>query len=239
MIQSTSVDLLQAIISRGEVDNLTLGIVEAAVIGKLYYCIHSKRLDLQNKLLHLLHSLISASLSNLNPNKPKHAQESIQDFGPRSFDVNPLLIQILVDGIATPTNRPVFQHWLDFVLMSVPQFQPALEIVISPLNDCLCQQLLLALEDVRLASIKDILGAEDISSTTTDTEMIMFLNGLERLILLSLAHTSESHQSEEDANVAEKTGQDSGGILGYVSNVFSSDNANATADDQLTVRRDG
>jgi hypothetical protein len=59
VIQSTSVDLLQAIVSRGETDPLSLDIIEAAVIGKLFYCVHTFRLDLQNKLLHLLHAVIS------------------------------------------------------------------------------------------------------------------------------------------------------------------------------------
>jgi len=256
VIQSTSVDLLQAIIARGEVDQLSIEIVEATVISKLYYCIHTNRLDLQNKLLHLLHSLISASLSYLNSKKNKQANvgrqrtgdpfleeayphDSVQDSAAGMYDINPLLIQTLVDGIATPSNRPVFQHWLDFVLMAVPQFQPALEVVIHPLNNCLCRQLLSALRDVRQASVEDPSGAEDVSSTTTDTEMIMFLNGLERLILLSLVHTSEPNPVEEDANVTEKTGQESSGLLGYVSNVFSSDSAITTTEDQLTVSHDG
>ena len=253
VIQSTSVDLLQTIVSRGEIDSVSLEIIEAAVIGKLFYCIHTSRLDLQNKLLHLLHSVISASLSHTDPNKPKQtrAPRQRQNDGPvediysqghptdstsRSHDINPLLIQTLVDGIALPTNRPVFQHWLDFILMAVPQFQPTLETVVSPLIDCLCRQLLAALEDVRQASAHPPPDHEDISSCTTDAEMIMFLNGLERLILLSLPRGSDPNQDEEDTPTAEKSAQEgSSGLLGYVSNVFSSDTTSSTPDDQLTV----
>ena len=253
VIQSTSVDLLQTIVSRGEIDSISLDIIEAAVIGKLFYCIHTSRLDLQNKLLHLLHSVISASLSHADPNKPKQTRVSRQrqSDGPvediysqghpidptsRSHDINPLLIQTLVDGIALPTNRPVLQHWLDFILMAVPQFQPTLETVVSPLIDCLCRQLLAALEDVRQASAHPPSRHHDISSCTTDAEMIMFLNGLERLILLSLPRGSDPNQDEEDTPIAEKSAQEgSSGLLGYVSNVFSSDTTSSTPDDQLTV----
>jgi hypothetical protein len=142
-----------------------------------------------------------------------------------------------VDGIALSSNRPVFQHWLDFILMAVPQFQPTLEAVISPLIDCLCRQLLAALEDVRRASSRALPDLDDISSFTTDAEMIMFLNGLERLILLSLPRGSDSNQAEEDTPTVEKSAQEGGssGLLGYVSNVFSSDNTAATTDDQLTA----
>jgi hypothetical protein len=251
VIQSTSVDLLQAIITRGEIDTLSLDTIEAAVISKLFLGIHMHRLDLQNKLLHLLHSLISASLSThdshsrkVNAARPRQgeyvseesqAQASIQDPPVRTYDINPLLVQTLVDGIAAQSNRPILQHWLDFILMAVPQFQPAMHAVITPLNDCLCRQLLLALADVRQASGRDAAEAEDISSTTTDSELIMFLNSLERLILLSLAQSAEVYLSEEEHSASEKAGQENSGLLGYVSNVFSSDSVANTAEDQLTV----
>jgi hypothetical protein len=248
VIQSTAVDLLQAIISRGEIDALSLEIVEAAVVGKLFLGVHMNRLDLQNKLLHLLHSLISASVSNQDTHSGKasisrrqsdalseetQTQANMQDPTTRTSDVNPLLIQTLVDGIAIQTNRPILQHWLDFILMTVPQFQPTMQAVLAPLNECLCRQLLLALSDVRQASTKDT--TDDIFSTTTDSEFIMFLNSLERLILLSLTHTSDASQLEEDGSASDRGAHESGGFLGYVSNVFSSDITTNTPEDQLSV----
>jgi len=65
VIQSTAVELLQLIVARGDVDSISTGSIEAIVVGKLYFSIHMVRLDLQNKLLHLLHSLISALAANL------------------------------------------------------------------------------------------------------------------------------------------------------------------------------
>lgn len=249
VIQSTAVGLLQAIVARGEINGISIEVVEAAVIGKLYFCIHMERLTLQNKLLHLLHSVISASIalddSSRRITVGKQRQELSldalssgegDDSGSRGYSVNPLLVQTLVDGIATPTNQPVLQHWLDFVLMAVPQFQPTLQAVVIPLNDCLDKKILMSLRDLLKASGRDEEFSSDINAATSDAEFVMLLNGLERLILLSLAYTTEANISDDDASIsAEKTTEGSG-LLGYVSNVFSSDNTQQSSDDQLMVR---
>lgn len=252
IIQSTTVDLLQAIVARGEIDAMSVETIEAIVIGKLYFCVHMKRLDLQNKLLHLLHSLISASTSAEDQQLRKGSgkqrqldnasedttsqQDNSQEPRGRSYPVNPLLIQTLMDGITVPTNRPVLQHWLDFILMAVPQFQPTLHAVVTPLNDCICRQLHASLQDILQASTKDPGYTEDTVATSTDAELIMLLNSLERLVLLSLAYTSENNTLEDDNIPTEKSGQENSGLLGYVSNVFSSDNGPNFVEDQLTVR---
>ncbi|KAJ7897279.1 Dopey, N-terminal-domain-containing protein [Mycena olivaceomarginata] len=233
VIQSTSVDLLQAIVTRGEVDPVTVEVIEALVVGKLYFCIHRARLDLQNKLLHLLHSLIFASTTgNDPPSSGKQRQ------GDGSVEVNPLLIQTLVDGIATPMNRPVLQHWLDFVLMAVPQFQPTLQAVVTPLNECLCKQVLASLGDILNVTFKDGLFTDDLTSSATDAELIMLLGGLERLVLLSLAYPADSSSSEDEQAPTEKAPENSG-LLGYVSTVFSSENVQNFGEEQLTAKSPG
>lgn len=247
IIQSNAIDLLQVIVARGEIDNVSVDIIEAAVIGKLYFCVHGKRLDLQNKLLHILHSLISASTSNLDSpptgNRNLRSSEGASDDystqeGPqadakRTPPVNPLLIQTLVDGIAVLSNRPVLQHWLDFVLMAVPQFQPTLQVLVGPLNDCVCRQLRLALADVLRAS-KERSEVDDIASAATDAEFIMLLNALERLLQLSLANVDLSQQ-EDDNILTDKPMPENSGLLGYVSNVFGSDSVANPGEDLFTV----
>ncbi|KAL0951843.1 hypothetical protein HGRIS_008504 [Hohenbuehelia grisea] len=248
-IQSTCVDILQMIITRGEVDLLNVEILEAAVISKLYFCIHSGRLDIQNKLLHLLHSLFSASMhagdhsmrSTISRTRSTDgAEDPVQSEAPpeaatRPYPVNPLLMLMLSEGISTPSNRPILQHWLDFLLTAVPHFQPILQALVTPLNECLCQQLLVCLEDIQNAASVGQHAVEDIQSTATDAELIMLLNGLERLVLLSLAYTAEPSSSDEPDIVSEKSEPETTGLLGYVSTVFSSDNSKA-ADEQLTAR---
>ncbi|KAF7302659.1 Dopey-N domain-containing protein [Mycena chlorophos] len=244
-IQSTAIDLLQAIVARGEIDHVTVETIEAIVVGKLFSSIHRTRLDLQNKLLHLLHSLISASVvandaAKQHPELALNATspDSSQDASSRPTAVNPLLIQTLVDGISAPSNRPVLQHWLDFVLMAVPQFQPALQAAVTPLNECICKQLLASLGDVLHVTFEDGLFTDDLKSSTTDAELIMLLGGLERLVLLSLAYPTEPSSSDEDQTLPEKS-TEGGGLLGYVSTVFSSDTTPANTDDQLTAKSPG
>lgn len=248
VIHTTSVELLQTIVARGEIDTIFIESIEAIVVGKLYFCVHLGRLDLQNKLLHVLHSLISASTAEddssrrpvLAP-KPRQGErlgemtvDVPSDASARGYNINPLLIQTLVDGISVPTNRPILQHWLDFILMAVPQFQPALQAVVTPLNDCICKQLQTALDDIMQVASRAQDSDDDILSSVTDADFVMLLNGLERLVLLSLAYTSDLTSQEDDATAGDKSA-DSGGLLGYVSTVFSSENLQATTEEQLTV----
>jgi hypothetical protein len=243
LLQSTAVDLLQGIIARGEVDRAASEAIEIAVVGRLYICVHRKRFDLQNKLLHLLHSLISSVRGDASQ---VIAQQSSQinamdekDTLPTNpakstFSVNPLLVQTLLDGVSSRSNRPVLQHWLDFILMALPQFEDTLQAIISPMNECICHQLRASLNEVLQVSQARFTQQDDLCSVT-DAELIMFLNALERLVLLGLANASEANRSEDDSNVNEKSTGESSGLLGYVSGVFSSDSAPTSTDEQLTV----
>ncbi|KAG5220330.1 Dopey, N-terminal-domain-containing protein [Salix suchowensis] len=121
----------------------------------------------------------------------------------KAFAANALLAQTMMDGITTVTNRHVLQHWLDFILMAIPQFQPALQAVVAPLNECICKQLLVCLADVQSAASAGGTTVDALSNSS-DTEFVMLLNGMERLVLLSLAYTSEPSSSEDDDNVNEK-----------------------------------
>ena len=231
-LQSCVVDLLQALVSRGEVDTSTLQTAESVVVGKLYLCVHSGRLDLQNKTLHLLHSLISAlSTKVLPPQDDRSAESSAR----ASYPLDPLLTQTLIDGISVPSNRAILQHWLDFILMTIPQFHELLQPTIIPLNDCVCRQLKAALDDVVAASASNSIST-DVSVYTTDADFIMLLNGMERLVLLSLSQNVDPNQIDDEM-VPEKAGNEGGGgLLGYVSGVFSTDSSNAIAEEQTVVR---
>ena len=233
-IQSTSIDILQAIITRGEVDHLTLETLEPIIVGKLYFFVHLKRLDLQNKFLRILHSLISASAVHVAQTNAEEqgSSEGSHIPGKKAYTVNSLLTHTLTDGIAVPHNRPVQQHWLDFVLMAIPQFQPALQGVIPPLVDCICRQLRLLLNDAIRANEPG--SSSEITGVATDAEFVMLLNTLERLLVLGLANYSEVTQQDEDTLTQEKTGGESSGILGYVSNVFTAETT-SPSEDQATV----
>ncbi|KAI6031355.1 Dopey, N-terminal-domain-containing protein [Pisolithus microcarpus] len=224
-IQSASVDLLHAVVARGEIDYLSLEVLEPVVIGRLYFTVHFRRLDLQTKLLRILHSLISASTAHLAQANVLRSESSGSETGPRTYTMNPLLTQTLIDGISLPHNRVMLQHWLDFVLMAIQQFHPTLQGIISPIVDCLCRQLRAFLIDALLASQPD---------STVFGEFITLLNAMERLLILGLTSQAELSQQDEDFPPHEKSATESSGILGLVSNVASSQ-----TDDQLAPRSPG
>ena len=241
-LQSSTVDLLQTLVARGDIDMIALQSVESVVIGKLYMCVHTGRLDLQNKLLHLLHSTISALYGQIDAEIQRSARISQGDQNtdghrsqvpPASYSVNPLLIQTLIDGISNTSNRPIIQHWLDFILMTIPQFHEMLQPAILPLNECVCKQLRSALDEVSSASLSSARAA-DVTAYTTDADFVMLLNAIERLVLLSLSHLQQSGSAEDDG-INEKPSQESSGLFGYMSNVFSSDAASVSNEDQTPV----
>ena len=245
LIQSTIIDLLQAIVARGDIDPPSLQNVQAAVVRKLYFSVHTQRLELQNKLLHLLHSIISAVTASHDPHalrQSKHdatessseVQENDKSEDSHVPSPNPLLVQTLVDGISLPSNNAVLQHWLDFVLMAIPQFHQMLQALVSPLNDCICRNLLIRLDDIRKA-FGDGFDHHDFKSNTTDADLIMLLNSLERLVLLSLSTADAGHTEDDDVPAEKPPGTESGGILGIVTSVFSSESAPSNLEEQLTV----
>ncbi|KAI8981167.1 Dopey, N-terminal-domain-containing protein [Trametes punicea] len=243
--QNLALDILQPIVARNDVDTVTLQSLESVVVQKLYFCVHTGRLDLQNKLLHILHSMISASVAGTEGRSHSTVAQlergaddiSLQEGPPVSrkeaHAVPPLLVQTLVDGISTPTNRTLLQHWLDFVTMTVPLFKETLKAVVTPLSDCVCAQLRNGLAEILGASAEGPRG-DDIISHTTDADFLMLLTALERLTLLSMARIA-GEQPQEEEQQADKA-MESGGLLGYVSNVFSSDGPSSAAEDPASTR---
>ncbi|TFY63318.1 hypothetical protein EVJ58_g3324 [Rhodofomes roseus] len=237
-LHNISIDILQALVARGEVDFPALQTMESAVIKKLYIGVHLGRLDLQNKLLHLLHSIISASIPSGGTyhGKGKFSASQFTDMAessertPRpstdSYGIHPLLAQTLLDGVLVVTNRSILQHWLDFILMTVPQFQDPLQTCIVPLSHGICRQLQSALGDMRRASAEEH-TFDDFEAITSDADFVALLTSLERLVLLSLSRISDTSPTEEEPTASEKPVQESSGLLGYVSNVFSSETSNA------------
>ncbi|QRW09045.1 hypothetical protein RhiLY_08044 [Ceratobasidium sp. AG-Ba] len=250
-IHTVTLDILQAIVSRGEVDLPTLETIEATIVSKLYMSVHTNRIDLQNKLLHTLHSTIFAATSTSVPSigsiagSPRPAVGKLAPLPGSAVDestssdaniskpsgaINPLLVQTLTDGISRNAHTPILQHWIDFVLMTIPHFQQSQALVALPLVDCVCKQVQSALD-----SIQDLIQSRrsneaDHVSTVTDAEFIVLLNALERLVLLSISRTSESGPMEEEDGMPEK---ESGGLFGIVSTVFTSDSSAQSTGDRI------
>ncbi|KAH6916730.1 Dopey, N-terminal-domain-containing protein [Coprinopsis sp. MPI-PUGE-AT-0042] len=246
LLQSNAIQLLQMIVARGDVDQVSVAALESIIVKKLYFAVHTESIDLQNKLLHLLHSITSLSMVNIeNARRAALAAREAQPEGSAfpdqaleelpGYNLNPLLVQTLIDGISLPSNRPVIQHWLDFVLMAVPQFQPALQAAIVPLNECLCRQLRTTLKQIKSMGDPGQGYHGDMLTLPSELDLIILTNGLERLVLLGLAYTAEESAGDDDTTMQEKQAE-STGLLGYVSTVFSGDGS-SSAVPNLSVAR--
>ncbi|CAE6407081.1 unnamed protein product [Rhizoctonia solani] len=248
-LHTIALDTLQAIVSRGEVDLPTLETIEATIVSKLYMSVHTDRVDLQNKLLHVLHSATFAVTSTAvlapgtAPGSPRLAPGKISQLPGSSVDelastdsqpaklpgsINPLLIQTITDGITRTSHTPILQHWIDFVLMTIPHFQQSQAQVVLPLVDCVCKQLRVALDSIQdLIQTRRNTGFDHISHVT-DAEFIVLLNALERLVLLAITRNSDTGPMEEDDAASEK---ETSGLFGIVSTVFNSEShSNAAAE---------
>ncbi|KAL5535972.1 hypothetical protein ACEPAF_4066 [Sanghuangporus sanghuang] len=249
-IHSTVIDLMQSVISRGDLDQPTIGSLESAITFKLFALVHSQRLELQNKLLHLLHSIISSSvaysdrqrakspnLSLRNSTDPDSATEDgVTQPLAASASTNSLFVQLLIDGIATPSNRPLLHHWLDFVLLTVPQFPHVLTSAVFPLNTCACRQIRKALRDLS-SVLSTTQEPSQVKSCVDDAEFVMLLNALERLILLGLDELDST--ITEETSSPDKSSADTSGLLSMVSNVFLTDSPNVAAEAPMTARSPG
>lgn len=228
-IQGTVLELLQGIVARGELDAAILETTEAVIVGRLYASVHTNRLDLQNKLLHVLHSVIFAA-SNAAPAR-RGSRDSEATINSRTAS-NTLFVQMMIDGISRPLNRPVLQHWIDFVMMTVAQFR-SLSHAVSPLCDCICRQLRLSFAEVDELVSHRGKGKAPLRWTTSDADILLLLNALERLVLLSLSKPDEASALDDEPGPSERLPTESStGILGYV---FGSENPQRLEDDHLSV----
>jgi hypothetical protein len=255
-IQSLSIDLLQTIIARGDMDLQALENVETVVVAKIFSLIHTSRLDLQPKLLHILHSVILATstIPQARQGKSKAdaalAVAALEPSGSAASNIidesatkklsssslNPLLAQTLIDGISELSNRPILQHWLDFILTTVPQFSHSLQHLSYPLSECICRQLNSSLDLMEEVLLKGFSVRLDSAPIMTDSEFVMLLHGLERLVLQGLSKGEiASNENPDEALPMTATEKESTGLLGLVSNVFTPDGSTSFPIDSLSV----
>lgn len=250
-IHSVVAELLQVIISRGEAEIAGLQAIESALTSRLFLCIHRSELDLQNKLLHVLHSVVHAvsgsnrrhhkspSLS-ADPSKPREVSNNAQ---PPDLTHDAMFVRVVSDAISTQENNAVIHHWIDFLLMTIPQFRQALHPVIFPLIDCLVDRLRLLMQDFKQTySNTDQLSSRPPSSAT-DAEYTVLVNALERLLLIAVAE-SMAAVVDEEPKAAERVAPDAsssgaGGLLGYMSGVLGNAEMEAPEiSEETKVRRD-
>ncbi|GAA5963888.1 hypothetical protein JCM21900_003967 [Sporobolomyces salmonicolor] len=223
-------EILQVVISRGEAEISGLAAIESALMSRLFLCVHRSELDLQNKLLHVLHSVIHTVASSARrplPNSTTPEGESTAEENeaqPPDLTHDELFVRILSDAVSVQNNNAIIHHWVDFLLMTIPQYRQSLQTIILPLIDRFVARLQTLVTDLK--SSYAALDASSTSSTITDAEYTVLVNALERLLLMAITESAaattedEPKSSERVVSDASSSGG-SGGLLGYMSNVLS------------------
>ncbi|PWN52444.1 hypothetical protein IE53DRAFT_367211 [Violaceomyces palustris] len=258
---SLAIDLLQTIVPRGSLDAARLRQLESLLVESVLLSIASAKLERQNKMLHALHSVIhaqatsSAPINGLERRMPStslHGDGREEGFSaeippiskPTSKTIapHPLLLEMIRRGLATQSNRPVLQHWADFVLMTISYYRKNVTSLLLPINECVCSLLQQSLEEIDASyalplsrpslGASTLLQATDAACLTSDSDLTLLINVSERVLLQALGEDPQVSRATRDESVSgqsstEKslasTADGSGGLLGYVSNVFAPD----------------
>ncbi|KAF9430127.1 hypothetical protein BGZ94_008233 [Podila epigama] len=245
-IHMVAADFLHFIISKIDyVDASLLAMIHKTVINKMLYCINHSRLDLQSRLLHLLHATIlmgtapakkpspvsgqsgtaltrDTSLStfeNSSGSSPANGGDSQESLF-RVVGSSPLFVKTVFDALSVPSNRPILQHWMDFLMLALPFLTNYFRRVLLPVIQCLCDQILRGrafLLEAYADKNREVTGNPDL----TDQDLMIFLTGLERLLTFSL---SEARLGEEvDAVHKQEWSDGLRGTHGLVANVLGTE----------------
>ena len=229
LIHAIAIDLLQAIVARGDLDLPVLQSIESALLTRLYLCVHRAEYDLQNKLLHVLHTTAATisgaqkkvdrkstvSQRTRSDSTPKMTEKAESPLGAHSPD----LTKILCDGITAQANDAVTHHWVDFLLMTLPQFRNVLTSLLFPLIACISARLRKLLDDLETAYDMSCKGKEVVSGAN-DGDFAILLNALERLFVSALEDAKIAAATEDEASNAERPStatEAGGGFLGFMS----------------------
>ncbi|KAG0147859.1 hypothetical protein CROQUDRAFT_42250 [Cronartium quercuum f. sp. fusiforme G11] len=183
-IHATAADVVQMIVSRGDLTTIELGLIEGALSNRLLISIRSSEYNLQNKFLHALHATISAGSTA----SPQSVRPISLDLDGRKDKSEPdlatqLFTTVVGDGITAQRNSAVIHHWIDFLLMTIPQYRRSLDDVVNPLIDRLVERIRTLVNDLETTYHANAKG-KSIASESTDSEYAVFVNALERLLVV-------------------------------------------------------
>lgn len=220
-MQSAVLELLKLLVSRGDLPPKSLQLIKTALVSQLLLATQQQRLTLQNSMLQLLHSSIISGQDRRN--RGHRATSSTFSLPEKDVSViaaselvaefDTSLVGMIKTGVSASTNRPVLQHWIDFVLMIIPYFEYK-PLLLRTLSDAFCEQL----RSIMLSLHATFASAaiDDQPATVTEAEPIMLIGVIERLALV-LGAKSGSRRSDD----REKHDREGGGFLGYLPTVFS------------------
>lgn len=211
-IQLHAADLLYLIISKLDYVNMKLvQQIQLAVINKLLFCFSTENLDLQQKLLHLLHaSLAITCASTTTPQQHSGGEKGAHHQHQRKASVDSvhstasslsdalsliqtstdLFVKCVIDAFTLPSNRSMLQHWMDFVLATLPYIKHGFKFIMVPILMSVCHQI-----STRCQTLDIMMHERPSSSAVTqsaslsshvDKELLVLLLGLEKMMMFCL-----------------------------------------------------
>ncbi|KAI8985936.1 Dopey, N-terminal-domain-containing protein [Pilobolus umbonatus] len=200
IIQIHVADLLYLIISKLDYVNMKLvQLIQTSALYKLLYCIHVHNLELQQKLLHLIHATLAISSATAQQKEKGHRRgssidssvdnESISGINVSKNDAillmqasSDILVKCAIDALSLPENRSLLQHWMDFLLAALPYLKHAFRQMIIPLIMCVCHQISEKSQSTAIVIHENPTAC----FSYAENDMMIFLTGLEKLLMFGL-----------------------------------------------------
>ncbi|CAO3668855.1 unnamed protein product [Rhizopus stolonifer] len=203
-IQLHAIDFLYLIVSKlDHVDTQLIEKVQNSCLNKLLFCVTTENFDLQQKLLHLLHSTLaitSANAYHAKEHQRKLSSESELNKGDGETNeailvaqsCSDLFVKTVIDALTLPKNRVMLTHWMDFLSAVLPYIKHGFQHMIVPILICICHQTYLRCGVLHVAIHEkpdDCLPLE-----SAERETLIFLSGFERIAMFCL---TEKHVSDD------------------------------------------
>lgn len=218
-MQSAALELLMFLVSRGDLTSVSLDLIKTTLVSQLLLATQHRRLTLQNSMLHLLHSAITTGNEKRRGHRVTSSTFSLPEKGGAAVPVEDpqaefdrSLVGMIETGVAAPGNRPILQHWIDFVLMVISYFDYK-PLHLRTLSDAFCEQLRDTMLNLHATFTSS--SIDDQAATVTEAEPIMLIGVVERLAMVLGAKAGSRKSDDREKHDRE------GGLLGYLPTVFS------------------
>lgn len=217
-LHAAVITFLQSFVSQGELAPPSLHRLEGAVMVRLNEATADGHITLQPALLRLLLDLLAQShrptgkAHRRSTSLSEKSRMSITSGTASTQNSETALLQVVLTGLTSPQNRPIMQHWVDFVVSLAPLVRDKPELLAS-----LCEAFAAQLRAIML-DLHQIYAADEgnpILNGLSDAEPLMLLAGIERLITAILPPPQARKVDEA------KSPSEGSSIFGLMSNVFT------------------
>ncbi|CAG8716530.1 18746_t:CDS:10, partial [Acaulospora morrowiae] len=152
----------------------------------------------------------------------------------RTGEATLLLVKVLTEAISRPSNRPLLQEWIDLIEVSLPYFRQSFNTVLTPLIQCICDQLSRWKSEANYHYIMMANNNESnvsnpksnvVDPAMSDWDIVTLLNGFEEIVKDCLNKHSNDDTDAIQYGISKGYDTTLGlpALTGYVTGVFSMD----------------